>query len=278
MSETGKVISKGSNIFGFTKLNDGDRSPSNYKPVIYNNISSTPSKNGGTTNGNKDPGRILNDGVASSSKGSINSTDYNKVRNAWLNKFSNSNSGVKRSRSLEDEPSKPKIPKTTNSNLDTNKVNCPICNKSYNINDLNNHLDKCLEETNTTKDCIICGKEVARDMYESHVTKCSSETFDNDFELTEVKETSDSEHEVDELRLCEVCSEMVATDDYETHIGECLHRMYDDLEDKYSNKTVSCVACSKIVPKEDLNNHLENCPSLSSIFDDDNEPLEGQQL
>ncbi|XP_050517137.1 uncharacterized protein LOC126891848 [Diabrotica virgifera virgifera] len=56
---------------------------------------------------------------------------------------------------------------------------------------------------------------------------------------------------------------------------------YTDFEASSSNTepsgskdTVQCLACNKKIIKSELDEHLENCMSLSQIFDDENEPVE----
>uniref|UniRef100_A0A6P7FSN6 Protein with SprT-like domain at the N terminus n=1 Tax=Diabrotica virgifera virgifera TaxID=50390 RepID=A0A6P7FSN6_DIAVI len=114
-----------------------------------------------------------------------------------------------------------------------------------------------------------------------------------------------------ETKRCDICKKLVAKYNFDVHAVNCLNSMFDrlekdihkpftsstltngeastsktnnytDLEASTSAKeistgpkaTVQCLACNRKIIKSELDEHLENCMSLSQIFDDENEPVE----
>lgn len=155
---------------------------------------------------------------------------------------------------------------------DTTLVECPICSKKYSNDDLNEHLDQCL---NKTKECIVCDKNVPEIEYEEHVNECCNKNFEDDVfsdssqkkELPIVASPEKSEAMATssvKFEQCSVCDKPIESSAYPLHLNDCLLKMYENL----LNKISKCPVCDKEIPENDLSDHLEKCRDLSDIFCD----------
>ncbi|XP_066148547.1 DNA-dependent metalloprotease SPRTN [Euwallacea fornicatus] len=188
------------------------------------------------------PGRSL------SISSSYNSS-YLTVREHWLKKFGESS---KRPNSFATNTSK--RPKHHE-----NRVKCPICSQLFKSEDLNPHLDECLDVSSKhTKECIICTAVVAIVEYEQHLTECSQKHFEDVFE---------------EDKSCPACNVKISQKDFNLHLKDCNLGLCNEFDDKYASpykniNSTQCLACGKEIRKTDLNKHLEEeCLGVSGVFD-----------
>lgn len=277
------VIPKTNNIFGFATLNgnvNGSKAKGtgtalknssstfviNKKPSTTSKSDTAPTSPASTTQ----PGQIL-----SNSSTNNNSIDYSVVRNHWLNKFTaGTSNGVKRTASVTSQDTTNKIPKLrepNSSNVDSKDettADCPVCLEPVPLTQFNEHLDHCLVQPKKKK-CIICDRDVLAAEYELHVTKCSEENFD----IPQKDGNTDLKS-----KKCTICERSFPVTEYDTHVEKCLLKFYDKMEGAYSDKEehVDCLTCGKDVLRSELNAHLEDCLGLSRVFEDDNEPVEGE--
>ncbi|KAG5871582.1 hypothetical protein JTB14_017505 [Gonioctena quinquepunctata] len=274
-STINNVIPKSSNIFGFTGLNGTKKT--NVKGSVRNNsntivINKKPST---TTSELETPKRkTVSEASIPVPQSGPSHIDYSIVRNHWANKFPKA--GTKRTSTEKPQSSSEKLPKLSHST-----VECPICTKNVPEEDLNAHLDVCLRDDNLQM-CIICEKEVPVQEYPDHVKKCTEEAFSDDvFEVSDTTcDNNDKKSGCDsngEEKQCEVCNKKIPVEDYPTHINNCLHEMYNNIEARIGGgggkeETIDCLACGEKITKSELNCHLEDCLSMSRIFEDDNEP------
>lgn len=219
LSNTDKItkVIPNNNIYGFTNLGNAGSSknviPGDNKinGFVMNNgniaTSKAPSSNGKTEITNRfDP-------IAKKLGGSTSTAGYETVRNHWANKYN------------EPEPKKPKLSITN----DVNMICCPICNKQIEGDQINSHIDLCLELSEKEKNCIICNVKISVSKYESHVQSCINDAFNDDDDVF-IIETKTPKTEM-------------------------------------SQETVNCLACGKKIYKTELNSHLEDCMSITQVFE-----------
>jgi DNA-directed RNA polymerase subunit RPC12/RpoP len=156
------------------------------------------------------------------------SDDFLAVRNHWANRFSNTN---KRPTDVEETGPKSKLARISESTSSDDYCECPVCNQRVLMADLNRHLDDCLKK--------------------------DSETVEPEIvDLTE------------EMRDCPMCDAKIGSSSFDGHVEKCLLKMYDHWEEpEASEEEVSCLACGKKILKKDLNSHLDDCMSMSGIFE-----------
>lgn len=182
----------------------------------------------------------------------------------------NSNS-LKRSSSELSNPVPAKVPKLSVdlTNSDPDLVECPICFKKFRNEELNDHLDQCL---NGTKPCIVCDKNIPQSDYEEHVNDCCNQQFENNDTSSSNQQNNNNvaPSNVIKFEQCSVCDKPIEASEYPVHLNDCLQKMYQGFEDTYIKASVSkCPVCEKDVPESELTEHLENCRDLSDIFEDD---------
>ncbi|XP_072398724.1 uncharacterized protein mh [Diabrotica undecimpunctata] len=260
-----KVISNSANIFGFGNLNGDDcncdKNGSNTKDNKVKKIVSTTGKTLGTKN---PPGSVSNtskgvlrrtnsesansaskDGEAKSTpvKSSSNS-NYDVVRNHWINKFSNTSSPIPKPNTTtplkRPKPSgsavvgASKIPK-----LSESAAECPVCSKLVPEYKINSHLDECLgtSELESTK-CSKCGIVVLEGKLEEHLQDCNDDvvflgvtnnSVDENTLDTSQEDKMNSDNSV-ETKICDICKKVVASDNFDVHVVNCLHSMFDRIE------------------------------------------------
>lgn len=267
------------------------------------------------------PGRTLSDS-------SVPNKDYSLVRNHWLNKFSNngsnvtkdpikkvlnstssittissngsesrsntmhvSSNGLKRISSESANAIPEKIPKlcVDLTNTEPKLVECPICSMKCPYDELNHHIDHCL---NKTKQCIVCDKNIPELDYQEHLDGCCNKGFEDD---VFIEPNQKNENDIDDMFVispekkgissnktpgvkfdqCSVCDKPIESSVYGIHLSDCLQKMYEKIESAYVEKNVKCPVCEKELPESNLSEHLENCRDLSDIFEDDgNVPAE----
>ncbi|KAL3284284.1 hypothetical protein HHI36_018442 [Cryptolaemus montrouzieri] len=188
--------------------------------------------------------------------------NYSVVRNHWLNKFSGSSSNSSNKRKIDENVSTTsKVPKlssgSSQDSLDFDGVPCPVCNISFPIYELNEHLDTCLNNSeNSDKECIVCSKKIQAVEFENHVNECLKINFDDDEDSwNEVSSTSTKNDSVILLekdsmdmnsKKCSICENEVSLDHLDEHLKIC------------SNRT-KCPECGNQVDQEQYDIHLAEC-------------------
>lgn len=204
--------------------------------------------------------------------------DYSTVRDHWLNKFPSdtkkpissntpsstlgSSNNLKRISNDVSNHTPPKVPKI----CIQNDVECPICSQKMPSNELNNHLDDCL---NTTKPCIVCDRNIPVCQYYEHVSECCNRNFKSD-----IPDDKDVKPKII-FQICSVCDKPIDSNMYNVHLQRCLEKIYEEIENAYIKNTANCPVCETEVPENELNDHLETCRDISLIFEDEgNVPTE----
>ncbi|KAK9885882.1 hypothetical protein WA026_013757 [Henosepilachna vigintioctopunctata] len=306
------IPSKTNNIHGFssgtTKTFSGQTGHNwnTNKDIMNKKQSKLPSKdvkNIGKTMGIDNVSNKTNVYVSSES-----SSSYDVVRNHWVNKFPNTtstkdsniiSSSISNKRKSVNEISVSKVPKLDNRSQDSSdseRVPCPVCNKTYLMDELNEHLDDCLNNPdNIEKECIVCSKSFKESDYEKHFEECLKCNFNVkecsgdvekincnicNNEIMEHNWNSHSEVCINRNK-CPECKELIKPNDYDIHLANCLIKKLDNMNEYYSDKKndkiksgstrdeerIDCLACGKNILKSELNNHLDEC--LNEVFQDE---------
>lgn len=260
-----KAISN-SNIFGFENID---------KSVEGIDKTNKKSKNGNIPKPLKNKDTNLSTGHKLSSDSPSKDKDYSVVRNHWINKFSSNKantSNIVTKKRISSEP----LPKSTEKlpRLSESLIPCPVCSNKVAQDEINPHLDECLNKNAQTDDL------------QNHLKTRKEDDFNDDvFEVSVGKDPK--------TRKCDVCKTNVPEDKFDVHLNDCLHMLFDRIENELikdekstpstsnsiPNKTgdiedtVQCLACNKKILKSQLNDHLEDC--MSQIFRNDTEPSEG---
>ncbi|XP_060529383.1 DNA-dependent metalloprotease dvc-1 [Cylas formicarius] len=171
------------------------------------------------------------------SKKPVDNEDYAAVRNHWLRKFDNATSevsGKKRTNPSPIQTEPTKILKILK------EVECPVCGLQISADDLNFHLDTCLKQND---DIFVVENDVV---------------------------------DVTEDKKCPVCKAALNSKEYDNHVEGCLMTMIDSIEKEYElpSKITTCLACDKEILKSELDVHLEDCSSMTSVFDTSNMIIE----
>lgn len=242
---------KTSNVHGFdskgnvTKINTKDTSHKpNTKTSVKKNASSTIviTKKPQTIAVNIKSTSTENILGGSSSK----TGDYSDVRNHWLNKFDSNN---KKRPADELSQMERKIPKRET-------AACPVCNIQQELTLMDEHLDECLERYSAEpqEECVSCGRFFAKSELENHVMKCLSDCFEKNASYSKVQE-----------RECTLCHEVLCGDAYDIHAEKCLHKLYDDVESRLKEKSISS---GDVITIEDNNDSIRH-EFESSCSDDE---------
>ncbi|XP_017778753.1 PREDICTED: sprT-like domain-containing protein Spartan [Nicrophorus vespilloides] len=198
---------------------------------------------------------------------------YTSVRNHWANRFESQNSKKRLSdEHIQKTPKKPKI-------ADIKTVPCPVCNKQIADSEINRHLDNCLNGTpdancdqiiDISKDapdlveCEICNDFMQSDELAKHKEHCMqniSMAFDTSMDYKE----------------CDICKSKVDSMIYDVHVASCLMKCYDEVEERYKPEKgdqVPCLVCKKLIAKEQLDKHLDDCMSNENVFESEKEANE----
>ncbi|KAK1135786.1 hypothetical protein K0M31_000360 [Melipona bicolor] len=165
------------------------------------------------------------------------------------------------------------------------KANCPICNKSIDLTDMNEHIDRCLLETddnsiiklnnandnNMNKSTIIINSSSSDDSFNLSVTENSKNVNQN----TEVKKNNvlnTVSHN------CLVCNEFIPSGvSLNDHLEDCIGNVFnDDLSflthcdnneisntipevSVEENSKYPCPVCMQLVTESQMNQHLDVC-------------------
>ncbi|KAJ8973741.1 hypothetical protein NQ317_014987 [Molorchus minor] len=169
-----------------------------------------------------------------------------------------------------------------------NKKVCIICETKIPECDYERHVTICSEEnfenddvfevkTDCTK-CSFCNNDIPTNSYDNHLSTCLR-NFVGDINKPKEKIVDVTCNNLEE-KQCTLCEKYVPVAEYDLHAEKCLLKMYDDMDETYSNtkskdEEVDCLACGKSILKSELGLHLEDCMSLSRVFDDADDPKEG---
>lgn len=89
-------------------------------------------------------------------------------------------------------------------------------------------------------ECPVCNSAVDSETFDKHLDRCL-------------------ENPKNHTKECIICATPVPSVDYESHVN----RHFDSRNDQ----TTPCLACGKQIVKTDLSSHLEDCMSISNVFD-----------
>lgn len=255
-----------------------------------------------------------------STKSTLDETDqkireqYANVRDFWTNKYTkrllNSPDGEatprKRSKS-SDSSENLQVPKCSRSKSASDEAkdetNCPICSKLVNIEEMNNHLDNCLEKSldddgvsledvigspggDKKVNCLVCQKYLSSFELNQHLETCINNVFEDEFEepkpkIQEIVDLeSDDNSSSDDVTFIEDREPVVVgrvnpiTGIVEPIIEEPPIVIEEDVEEtiviiptpaRTDQNLVLCPCCPKMMFESEINAHLDVC--LSQTID-----------
>ena len=132
-----------------------------------------------------------------------------QVRNFWSNKFSSSSKknncdDLKSNNESEKKLVKPKVFKVDDDEEDCQSLSkCPVCNKQIPLNQINDHIDDCLNAQNQAASS-------------SSPAKLSSESLKRPNPFIEPEENVKFS--------CPICQREVYADDMNTHLDNCINK------------------------------------------------------
>lgn len=306
------IPSKASNIYGFTNVTSHSKKPT--ATAVKNSGSSTfvVTNKGGRTKSNAasrdDSKKVVSNTAAevqpfsgigrslsNPSTSSSSSPSYSQVRDHWLKKFDQKSNpdlkgtGAQKRTSPSVPPSSPKVPKLCSARR-AREAKCPVCDRAFKMELLNEHLDNCLN--NQSRECLICSAEIPKEEFQKHVSDCAAKNFDDGFEADDnltkcpicarkIDKKNYTKH-LDQCKgkhrckTCCVCNKSIASRQYDIHLKSCSSSM-KELDKKchaVQSHVTSCLACGKLIVRKDLDEHLDDCMSMSNIFDTSQVPIE----
>lgn len=288
--EKGKALP---DIRGYFNNGNGQK-PSNGVQIIDNNKitvtinSNTDSSSNGLSNGAAIPKKSIPTRKTSKKDGepklkqktvdkqpdSSTNSDYESVRNHWLNKF--------KIPPVEDGPRESKVRKIEIVIKipieEPNAAECPICKTNMPRKELNAHLDKCLESQSDKQNCIVCNANIPKTEYERHVIECSDKNYGGAGTSTNSSKsvidlTDEPEEKPTEKVNCLACGKEVNRVDLNAHLDECLNDVFDERnevkeeEPGCSIQMCSCPICSQLMAESEMSQHLDDCLTRGMLQD-----------
>lgn len=177
----------------------------------------------------------------------------------------------------------PKLNKLENST----KTNCPVCSKTFELVDINEHLDKCLLETNKQDNNLITNLDDTNDKNETlnesiiSISSTSSSTSSSSLNEDSRDSPSTPKHVKSKLNTshnCLVCNAFIPSGTSLTaHLEDCIGNVFKDdlsLPIDCDNKKISeasseilidqnnkypCPVCMQLISESFMNQHLDIC-------------------
>ncbi|XP_076650842.1 DNA-dependent metalloprotease SPRTN isoform X2 [Halictus rubicundus] len=183
------------------------------------------------------------------------------------------NSSLSQKRKIDMDTPSNKQPKLDKSRI----TNCPVCNQSFALNDINEHLDKCLSETNVND----------KNATKSDNVICINSSSDDDLSASLIEESdtysvpkSQINNKVTETNAfkCLVCNVFIPPEtSLNDHLEDCIGNLFNDdstvLTDCDNKETLDtvpeisfdqtdkypCPVCMELILESSMNQHLDVC-------------------
>ncbi|XP_076297988.1 DNA-dependent metalloprotease SPRTN isoform X2 [Lasioglossum baleicum] len=182
------------------------------------------------------------------------------------------NSLLPQKRKIDTNTPPNKQPKLDNSRI----TNCPVCNQSFALNDINDHLDKCLSETHVND----------KNATKSDNVICINSSSDEDLSASLIEESntySVSKSQINEITRtnsfkCLVCNAFIPPEtSLNDHLEDCIGSLFNDdstvlidcddneTSDKASEISIDqtdkypCPVCMELILESSMNQHLDVC-------------------
>lgn len=219
-------------------------------------------------------------------------TGRSKLLDLYVNSTpKSSNAPKKEFKDLENSKFQNKEDNASNNN----NVPCPNCSKIVNMEQINSHLDSCLnttEEIDLTKDnkrrkiqdsnspkkilkpnitCPTCHKICSPEEFNDHLDECLLKDLDDSFKKPEEKKSIHNSSVInlhESKHKCLICGEMLKEDmTLEEHLEICINMVFNDCDDEtilndeneQTDKKFPCPVCSQEFEEAKMFEHLDSC-------------------
>nr|XP_033331969.1 sprT-like domain-containing protein Spartan [Megalopta genalis] len=176
---------------------------------------------------------------------------------------------LSRKRKIDMDTSLNKQPKLDKSRL----IDCPVCNRSFVLNDINEHLDKCLSETDVddtnpskSNSIISVSSSPSENLSSSVIDDLDIYRVTNS-NLNQVTKTNDFK--------CLVCNVFIPPEiSLKDHLEDCIGSVFNDDSTDFDNKRTAdtvleissnqtdkypCPVCMELILEFSMNQHLDLC-------------------
>ncbi|XP_031847052.1 DNA-dependent metalloprotease SPRTN [Nomia melanderi] len=213
---------------------------------------------------NSEINKHVNSCLMTTDKQSIDEANFTKIP------VKEQNLSSSQKRKIDTDMSSNKQPKLDNSKI----ANCPVCNKSFSLDDINEHLDECLSESTvkdkTKNDSIISVSSESSDDLSSSIEESKVTDPVSKSQTNKIVETGSFK--------CLVCNVFIPPGTcLNDHLEDCIGSLFNDdsidltvCDNDKMSETISetsfdesdkypCPVCMELISESLMNQHLDTC-------------------